>query len=295
MYCKQTPKTTNYNNLPPKIQVLLFVSSGPGCSIAGDKVNDTCHNGVRAAATTTLLWHRKRKFSNGGTPNVKDKETTQQSSTRKMTVASASSGQAPSADGSTDAAAGEAGKSGDAPESGGGGGCQRNPHGITLDVEDEAKPTHLQHAFQCHIHMACGLLTADVVLGAADNYLDHYDKRFNNVDDMEAHMKTIIAEVKKLNRDAMKCAERLIKEVKVLGKGEGSNRPGMYGQIAKDITMIPAEHIALVFGITCAGLKTFHPGNSQAHQPTYILCPFSSPSDHQWHYRYYNFMHYFVQ
>jgi hypothetical protein len=73
-------------------------------------------------------------------------------------------------------------------------------------------------------------------------------------------MKTIIAEVKKPNRDAMKRAERLIKEVKVLAKGEGSDRPGVYAQIAKDIAMIPAEHIAFVFGaITRAGLKTFHP------------------------------------
>ncbi|KAJ7799348.1 hypothetical protein B0H14DRAFT_3491646 [Mycena olivaceomarginata] len=202
---------------------------------------------------------RKRKSSNGDTPTSKKKKQRSKAAQGKRPAASASSGQAPSAGGSADAAAGGAGKSGDSPESGGGGGRRRNPHGIAPDdVEDEAKPT--QRAFQRHIRMACGLLTADAVLGPADDYLDHYDKRFDNVDDMEAHMRTIIAEVKKPNRDAMKRAERLIKEVKVLAKGEGSDRPGMYGQIAKDIAMIPAEHIAFVFGaITRAGLKTFHP------------------------------------
>lgn len=108
--------------------------------------------------------------------------------------------------------------------------------------------------------MACGLLTADAVLEPADDYIDHYDKRFDNVDNMEAHMRAIISEVKKPNKEAFKRAERLIREVKVLAKGEGSDKPGLYGQIAKDIAMIPADHIAFVFGaITRAGLKTFHP------------------------------------
>ncbi|KAF7357358.1 hypothetical protein MSAN_01331700 [Mycena sanguinolenta] len=139
-----------------------------------------------------------------------------------------------------------------------GGGRRRNPHGIApSDVEDEAKPT--QRAFQRHIRMACGLLTGDAVLGPADDYIDHYDKRFDEVDDIETHMRAIIAEVKKPNRDAQKRAERLIKDAKVLAKGDGS-KPGLYGQIAKDIAMVPAEHIALLFGaVTRVGLKTFHP------------------------------------
>jgi hypothetical protein len=118
----------------------------------------------------------------------------------------------------------------------------------------------IQRALQRHIHMACGLLTANAVLGLADDYIDHYDKRFDDVADMEAHMRALVAEVKKPNREAFQHVERLIKDVKVLVKGEDADKPGLYGQIAKDIAMIPAGHIAFVFGaITCAGLKTFHP------------------------------------
>jgi hypothetical protein len=118
----------------------------------------------------------------------------------------------------------------------------------------------IQRALQRHIRMACGLLTADAVLGPADDYIDHYDKRFDDVADMEGHMRVLVAEVKKPNREAFKRAERLIKDVKVLAKGGDADKPSLYGQIAKDIAMIPAEHIAFVFGaITRAGLKTFHP------------------------------------
>ncbi|KAJ7828804.1 hypothetical protein B0H13DRAFT_2372937 [Mycena leptocephala] len=54
---------------------------------------------------------------------------------------------------------------------------QRNLHGIAPDdVDDKAKPT--QRAFQHHICMAAGLLTADAVLEPADDYIDHYDKHF---------------------------------------------------------------------------------------------------------------------
>ncbi|KAJ6561362.1 hypothetical protein B0H10DRAFT_2445651 [Mycena sp. CBHHK59/15] len=75
---------------------------------------------------------------------------------------------------------------------------------------------------------------------------------------MEAHVRAIISKVKKPNRDAVKRAERLIKDMKVLAKGEGSDKPGVYDQIAKDIAMIPAEHIAFAFGaVTRAGSKCF--------------------------------------
>ncbi|KAJ6613931.1 hypothetical protein B0H10DRAFT_2221779 [Mycena sp. CBHHK59/15] len=199
---------------------------------------------------------RKRKSSNAGTPTSKTKKHRSKTAHRKQPAASASSGQAPSAGGSGGGAAGGAENNGDVPENGsGGGGRRRNPHGIAPDdVADEAKPT------QRHIRMACSLLTADAVLEPADDYIDHYDKQFDDVDDMEAHMRAIISEVKKPNRDAVKRAERLIKDVKVLAKGEGSDKPCVYGQIAKDIAMIPAEHIAFVFGaVTRAGLKMFHP------------------------------------
>ncbi|KAJ6617698.1 hypothetical protein B0H10DRAFT_2218417 [Mycena sp. CBHHK59/15] len=182
---------------------------------------------------------RKTKSSNAGTPTSKTKKHRSKTAHGKQPAASASSGQAPSAGGSGGGAAGGA-ENNDVPENdSGGGGPRRNPHGIAPDdVTDEAKTT--QRAFQRHIHMACSLLTADAVLEPADDYIDHYDMRFDNVDDMEAHMRAIISEV--------------------LAKGEGLDKPGVYGQIAKDIAMIPAEHITFVFGpVTCVGLKTFHP------------------------------------
>ncbi|KAJ7809213.1 hypothetical protein B0H14DRAFT_3481680 [Mycena olivaceomarginata] len=65
---------------------------------------------------------------------------------------------------------------------------RRNPHGIApSDVDEAAKPTQ---AFQHHICMATGLLTADAVLEPADAYIDHYDKRFDEADNMEALMQT---------------------------------------------------------------------------------------------------------
>ncbi|KAJ7898519.1 hypothetical protein B0H14DRAFT_2557019 [Mycena olivaceomarginata] len=95
---------------------------------------------------------------------------------------------------------------------------RRNPHGIAPDdVDDKAKQTQ---AFQCHIRMAAGLLTADAVLEPADDYLDHYDKCFNESDDMEGLMWQIIAEAKKPNKDAQKRAERLIRDAKVITRGE---------------------------------------------------------------------------
>ncbi|KAJ7910540.1 hypothetical protein B0H13DRAFT_2329236 [Mycena leptocephala] len=135
---------------------------------------------------------------------------------------------------------------------------RRNPHGIAPDdVDDKAKPT--QRAFQRHIRMAAGLLIADAVLEPADDYIDHYDKRFNESDDMEGLMRQIVAEAKKPNKDAQKRAERLIRDAKVIARGEGE-QPGQYGQIAKDISLMPAEHIAFFYSaVIRSGLKAFHP------------------------------------
>lgn len=107
--------------------------------------------------------------------------------------------------------------------------------------------------------MAAGLLTADAVLEPADDYIDHYDKRFNESDDMEGLMRQIVAEAKKPNKDAQKRAERLIRDAKVIARGEGE-QPGPYGQIAKDIAIMHAEHIAFFYSaVIRSGLKAFHP------------------------------------
>ncbi|KAJ6622085.1 hypothetical protein B0H10DRAFT_2214685 [Mycena sp. CBHHK59/15] len=128
---------------------------------------------------------------------------------------------------------------------------RRNPHGIAPDdVDEKAKPT--QRAFQRHIRMAAGLLTADAVLEPADNYFDHYDKRFNESDDMEGLM------------------QRLIRDMKVIARGDGE--PGQYCQITKDIALMPAEHIAFFYSaVTWAGLKAFHPDVFGPTHSTYNL------------------------
>ncbi|KAJ6570369.1 hypothetical protein B0H10DRAFT_2237886 [Mycena sp. CBHHK59/15] len=137
-----------------------------------------------------------------------------------------------------------------------GGACQRNPHGIVpSDVDEAARPT--QRAFQCHICMAAGLLTADTFLKPADAYIDHYDKHFNDVDDVEGLMRQIVAESKKPNKDAQKWVEHLIRDAKVIAKGEGAE-PGYFGQIAKDISLMTAEHIVFFFAaVTRVGLKKY--------------------------------------
>jgi hypothetical protein len=52
----------------------------------------------------------------------------------------------------------------------------------------------------------------------------------------------------------------LIRDAKVIVRGEAGETSGHYGQIAKDIVLMLVEHIAFAFGaVTQAGLKTFHP------------------------------------
>jgi hypothetical protein len=76
---------------------------------------------------------------------------------------------------------------------------------------------------------------------------------------MAALMRQIVTEVKKPNKDAQRWAQRLLHDAKVLSKGEG-DEPGHYGQIVKDIALMPAEHIAFFFStVARAGLKAFHP------------------------------------
>ncbi|KAJ7816734.1 hypothetical protein B0H14DRAFT_3743162 [Mycena olivaceomarginata] len=147
---------------------------------------------------------------------------------------------------------------------------RRNPHGIApSDVEEGVKP--IQRVFQCHIRMAAGLLTADAFLEPADAYIDHYNKRFDDADDMEGLMHQVVAESKKPNKEAQKRAERLIRNAKVIAKGDGAE-PGHFGQIAKDILLMPAEHIAFFFAaVTRAGLKAFHPDVFGPTHSTYNL------------------------
>ncbi|KAJ7197081.1 hypothetical protein C8J57DRAFT_1546280 [Mycena rebaudengoi] len=201
----------------------------------------------------------KRKSSNVNAGTSESTKKARGKAQQKGAAAAGSSGNAAAGgSGSSSASGGPVGGSNVGNSDGGG--RRRNPHGIAPDdVEEAAKPT--QRAFQCHIRMACGLLTAAVVLAPADDYIDHYDKRFDEVspDDMERHMRAIVDASKSPNKEAQKRATRLIKDAKVIAQGDGG-KPGYYSQIAKDIALIPAEHIALVFvAVTRAGLKSFHP------------------------------------
>ncbi|KAJ7498434.1 hypothetical protein B0H11DRAFT_1800815 [Mycena galericulata] len=214
----------------------------------------------------------KRKSNNSGSGPSNTKKS-RSKATGKGAATGATAGEAPPDAGNSAAGASGGGDSGGAAGEktagkGDRGGRSRNPHGIARDdVDESAKPT--QRAFQRHIRMACGLLTADAVLGPADAYIDHYDRRFNEVDNAEVLMREIIVEAKKPNKEAFKRAERLIRDAKVIAKGEGGES-GRYGHIAMDIALIPAEHIAFVFGaITRAGLKAFHPDVFGPAQSTY--------------------------
>ncbi|KAJ7608163.1 hypothetical protein FB45DRAFT_1129986 [Roridomyces roridus] len=194
----------------------------------------------------------------------------------------AGGGAAGTASGTAGAATGAAGASGAAAGSSGGSEAagaptaanadpkpktRRKQHGIAPDnVPEFAKAT--QRAFQRHIRMACSLFTADAVLTPADDFIDHYDKRFDGDDDMEAHVRSLVDVARQPNADALKRAKRLLKEAKVVADGDGA--AGEYGNIARDIAEIPAEHISFFYGaVSKAGLKTFHPDVFGPLQSTY--------------------------
>ncbi|KAJ7642228.1 hypothetical protein FB45DRAFT_1126640 [Roridomyces roridus] len=144
---------------------------------------------------------------------------------------------------------------------------RRKQHGIAPDnVPESAKAT--RRAFQRHIRMACGLFTANAVLTPADDFIDHYDKWFDGDDDMEAHVRSLVDVARQPNADTLKRAKRLLKEAKVVADGDGA--AGEYGNIARDIAEIPAEHISFFYrAVSKAGLKTFHPDVFGPLQSTY--------------------------
>ncbi|KAJ6559982.1 hypothetical protein B0H19DRAFT_1069691 [Mycena capillaripes] len=115
------------------------------------------------------------------------------------------------------------------------------------EVPANAKTT--QRAFQRFIRGICGLLTQTDVLPSATEAQKHYDKRFDDVDDVREHMRTLVNDSKTAVSAAKELATKLIRDAKLIT-----------GPIANDIARIPENHLATVFTmILKAGLKSFCP------------------------------------
>ncbi|KAJ7327476.1 heterokaryon incompatibility protein Het-C-domain-containing protein [Mycena albidolilacea] len=124
----------------------------------------------------------------------------------------------------------------------------RDRWGIHLrEVPANAKTT--QRAFQRFICGICGLLTQTDVLPPATEAQKHYDKRFDDVDDVREHMRTLVNDSRTAVSAAKELATKLIRDAKLIT-----------GPIANDIARIPENHLATVFTmILKAGLKGFCP------------------------------------
>ncbi|KAJ6503590.1 hypothetical protein C8R45DRAFT_1091367 [Mycena sanguinolenta] len=120
----------------------------------------------------------------------------------------------------------------------------RNRWGIRpTEVPENAKLT------QRFIRAISGLLTQTDVLPSAIETQKHYDRRFDNVDDVREHMRTLVDE----SRTAVSAAKDLATKLK-------QDAVRISGPIANDIARIPETHLASVFTmILKAGLRGFCP------------------------------------
>ncbi|KAJ7832021.1 hypothetical protein B0H14DRAFT_3712782, partial [Mycena olivaceomarginata] len=134
----------------------------------------------------------------------------------------------------------------------------RVPWGIQpKEVPKGAKPT--QRAFQRFIRALCGLLKQSDVLPSAKDQLTHYDKRFDEVDDIRVHVRSLV--------DASRTA---IREAIVRATTIRSDAERLSGPIANDIARISAQHLSSAFTMVLkAGLKGFCPDVDGAAQSTY--------------------------
>ncbi|KAJ6481129.1 hypothetical protein C8R45DRAFT_933027 [Mycena sanguinolenta] len=126
----------------------------------------------------------------------------------------------------------------------------RNRWGIRpKEVPKEARPTQLQRAFQRFIRALCGLLTQHDVLPSAEDKLDHYNKRFDKVDNFRTHMRSLIDALRTAINEATVRATKLRKDAERIS-----------GPIANDIARIPAEYLASAFTMVLkVGLQGFCP------------------------------------
>ncbi|KAJ7501166.1 hypothetical protein B0H11DRAFT_1993870 [Mycena galericulata] len=124
----------------------------------------------------------------------------------------------------------------------------RNRWGISpKKVPPEAKLT--QRAFQRFIRGLCGMLTQTDILPSSLEAQKHYDKRYDDVEDLHEHMQRLVDESRTAVSAAMELATKLVKDAKRIS-----------GPIANDIARIPEVHLATVFTmILKAGLQGFCP------------------------------------
>ncbi|KAJ7894331.1 hypothetical protein B0H14DRAFT_3854419 [Mycena olivaceomarginata] len=134
----------------------------------------------------------------------------------------------------------------------------RVPWGIQpKEVPKGAKPT--QRAFQRFIRALCGLLKQSDVLPSAKDQLTHYDKHFDEVDDICVHVRSLV--------DASRTA---IREAIVRATTIRSDAERLSGPIANDIARISAQHLSSAFTMVLkAGLKGFCPDVNGPAQSTY--------------------------
>ncbi|KAJ7204929.1 hypothetical protein GGX14DRAFT_645365 [Mycena pura] len=125
------------------------------------------------------------------------------------------------------------------------------------EVPSHAKIT--QTVFQRFICGISGILRQSDMLPLATKGIKHYEKHFDNVDDMREHMRNLVNESRTAVSAAKELATKLSRDAKRIT-----------GPIANDIAHIPEVHLATVFTMFLkAGLKGFCPDVEGPVQSTY--------------------------
>ncbi|KAJ7882547.1 hypothetical protein B0H14DRAFT_3128775 [Mycena olivaceomarginata] len=184
---------------------------------------------------------RKRKSSPAASPDPEPSSTKRARTNDASGFGSTSAG-ASTSTGTTDAGDATAAKATPAKRR------ARNRWGIRpTEVPANAKLT--QRAFQHFICVLCGLLTQTDVLPSATAARKHYERRFEDTNDVRQHMRTLVDESRTAVSAALELSTTLIRDAERLS-----------GPIANDITRLPHHHLASVFTmILKAGLQGFCP------------------------------------
>ncbi|KAF7311212.1 hypothetical protein MKEN_01022700 [Mycena kentingensis (nom. inval.)] len=135
---------------------------------------------------------------------------------------------------------------------------KRRQLGIAADdVPEEALDT--QTSFQYHIRALAGLFTQTMVLGRADEFIAYYDRRFEKVGDLAAHIRELCAECRAPCAEARRQAQNAIREVERLAK-EAASKKKRRGKIVGALSAIPKAHFEFMFeAVARVGLKRFYP------------------------------------
>nr|GAT61099.1 predicted protein [Mycena chlorophos] len=153
------------------------------------------------------------------------------------------------------------GTSGGGEGAGGGGGRQRPKRRREVVLPQMKDLT--ETAFHRWIRVLIGALEATETLGLADEYITHFEARYEPVDDLRAHIKDLVEKSKKPNAEIKKRAARLLKEVKTSLEQQGQqaqHAQQAQGRIASDVSKIPHEALEPAFAaIVNTGLLRFYP------------------------------------